>query len=125
MDYTSLKAIGVKQVEDIEKYTLRSERDQDVLKIYHAKKKGELFHRSEKFKFPRSIKVVRGETSGGLKERSEVSAMLTSVLAELDKITNTNQEEKTAKELILSDLRHLEKVVASKIAEIEKRLDEL
>ncbi|GAA3925874.1 DUF3461 family protein [Litoribacillus peritrichatus] len=126
MEYNSLKSLGVKNTADIEKYTLRSELTQDVLKIYHTKKKGELFNRSEKFKFPRSKRMVRSQSNPNeYKEMSEVSAVLTHVLAELDDITNHVHDEKTVKEQILSDLRHLEKVVQSKISEIEEKLDRI
>ncbi|GLQ32605.1 DUF3461 family protein [Litoribrevibacter albus] len=126
MEYNSLKSLGVKHIEDIEKYSLRSELDQDVLKIYHVRKKGELFQRSEKFKFPRRKRMVRSDVNPSeYKEISEVSSVLTHVLAELDDITNHVHDEKSVKEQILSDLRHLEKVVQNKIAEIESKLDRL
>lgn len=126
MEYNALKSLGVKHTEDIEKYSLRSESDQDVLKIYHVRKKGELFQRSEKFKFPRGTRMVRSdENPSEYKEISEVSSVLTHVLAELDDITNHVHDEHTVKEQILMDLRHLEKVVQNKIAEIESKLDRL
>ncbi len=126
MEYNALKSLGVKHTEDIERYSLRSEHDQDVLKIYHIKKKGALFQRSEKFKFPRSTRMVRSdENPSEYKEMSEVSPVLTHVLAELDDITNHVHDEQSVKEQILSDLRHLERVVQNKIAEIESKLDRL
>jgi len=126
METNSLQSLGVKNTEDIERYSLRSESNQDVLKIYHAKKRGELFQRSEKFKFPRRTRMVRSDLNPSeYKEISEVSSVLTHVLTELDEITNHVHDEKTVKEQILSDLRHLEKVVQNKISEIESKLDRL
>jgi len=126
MDYNALKSMGVKNTQDIEKYSLRSELEQDVLKIYHIKKKGELFQRSEKFKFPRRKRMVRSDANPSeYKEMSEVSSVLTHVLAELDDITNHAHDEASLKEQIRSDLIHLEKVVQSKIAEIEAKLEKL
>ncbi|GAC15005.1 hypothetical protein GLIP_2379 [Aliiglaciecola lipolytica E3] len=59
------------------------------------------------------------------KELSEVSPMLTKVMAELDDVVDQEQQELEAKNKILSDLRHLEKVVKQKIEEIEEQLDKL
>lgn len=56
---------------------------------------------------------------------SEVSPMLVKVMAELDVVTKKQYVERSAKEKILSDLRHLEKVVANKVSEIERELDKL
>ncbi|NMU67783.1 DUF3461 family protein, partial [Vibrio parahaemolyticus] len=57
---------------------------------------------------------------------TEINRNLTLVIDELNKITNpTKQPEVDVKEKILSDLRHLEKVVSSKIAEIEADLEKL
>ncbi|AFJ01675.1 Protein of unknown function (DUF3461) [Methylophaga frappieri] len=51
--------------------------------------------------------------------------MLTKVMAELDDVVDQEQQELEAKNKILSDLRHLEKVVKQKIEEIEEQLDKL
>jgi len=51
--------------------------------------------------------------------------MLTKVMAELDDIVKNDQQEQDVKKKILTDLRHLEKVVKQKIQEIEVQLDKL
>ena len=60
------------------------------------------------------------------KETTEINRNLILIIDELNKIT---RPEKTTpadvKKKILNDLRHLEKVVASKIEEIERDLDKL
>ncbi len=126
MEYTILKSLGVKDIENIERYAVRMEGDSDVLKIYHVKKKNQLFHKSEKFKFSRSRRGVRSATDPhSYTEISEVSPMLTKVMAELDDVVEHEHQEQDAKKRILDDLRHLEKVVKQKIEEIEVQLDKL
>ena len=126
MEYTILKSLGVKELDHIERYSVRTEGDSDVLKIYYEKKKGQLFHKSEKFKFARSSRGVRSSSEhSAYEEISEVSPMLTKVMAELDDIVEHEQQEQDAKKKILDDLRHLEKVVQQKIQEIEAQLDKL
>ncbi|KZX76621.1 hypothetical protein A3715_35695, partial [Oleiphilus sp. HI0009] len=121
----SLKSLGIKNLNNIDYYTVRNEGDFDVLKVYHHREKGAIFHKSEKFKFHRSSKPMKEFSSDSYTQISEVSPMLVSVMSDLDAITKKKSVEKNAKEKILSDLRHLEKVVANKVAEIEELLDRL
>ena len=126
MEYTILKALGVKDIAQIERYAVRAEAESDSLKIYYEKKKGQLFHKSEKFKFSRTRRSIRSSTDpNAYKDISEVSPMLTKVMAELDDIVDSEHQEQDAKKKILTDLRHLEKVVKQKIQEIEVQLDKL
>ncbi|MCA2018137.1 DUF3461 family protein [Vibrio tritonius] len=125
--FPHLNGLGIQDPTLIERYSLRQEAHKDVLKIYFKKQKGELFAKSVKFKFPRQIKNVL--VDGGThqyKEITEISRNLTLIIDELNKITKPEvKPEVDVKEKILTDLRHLEKVVASKIAEIESDLAKL
>ena len=60
------------------------------------------------------------------REITEISRNLTLIIDELNKITKPEvKPEVDVKEKILADLQHLEKVVSSKIAEIEADLAKL
>ena len=125
--YPNLTGLGIHEPKQIERYSLRQEAHKDILKIYFRKQKGELFAKSVKFKYPRQVKSVL--VSGGnnqYKEVTEINRNLTLVIDELNKITKpTPTDEVDVKQKILTDLRHLEKVVSSKIAEIEADLEKL
>ena len=125
--YPNLTGLGIHEPKQIERYSLRQEAHKDILKIYFRKQKGELFAKSVKFKYPRQVKSVL--VSGGnnqYKEVTEINRNLTLVIDELNKITKpTPTAEVDVKHQILTDLRHLEKVVSSKIAEIEADLEKL
>ncbi|ODQ00145.1 MULTISPECIES: DUF3461 family protein [Salinivibrio] len=124
--YQQLKNIGVEHPEKIERYSLRQEASYDTLKIYFEKQKGELFAKSMKFKYPRQRKnVVVDSGTGRFREVTEINRSLSLVIDELDQIVQQEQAEHDVKQKILTDLRHLEKVVASKIAEIESELEKL
>ncbi|MBC7002896.1 DUF3461 family protein [Photobacterium sp. BZF1] len=124
--YPNLTAIGVEKPDTIERYSLRQEAAHDILKIYFAKQKGELFAKSVKFKFPRQRKsVMVNSGSREYKEVTEINRTLTFIIDELDGITNKKHSEVDIKKKILSDLRHLEQVVSHKIAEIEADLEKL
>jgi hypothetical protein len=119
-----LNALGIKRIDRIEHYSIRSEENQDILKVYYKKEKGDLFHRSEKLKFPREQKTFKNE-SGSYEDTKEISSTLYKAMGELDKVVLTERKEKDIKEKIIDDLRHLEKVVTNKIAEIEADLERL
>ena len=125
--YPNLTGLGIHDPKQIERYSLRQEAHKDVLKIYFHKQKGELFAKSVKFKYPRQIKNVL--VDGGThqyKEVTEINRNLTLIIDELNSITRPEMlQEKDLKQKILSDLRHLEKVVSSKIHEIESDLEKL
>ncbi|MDV5171735.1 DUF3461 family protein [Photobacterium rosenbergii] len=124
--YPNLTAIGIEKPDTIERYSLRQEAANDILKIYFAKQKGELFAKSVKFKFPRQRKsVMVNSGSREYKEVTEINRTLTFIIDELDRITNKKHSEVDIKKKILSDLRHLEQVVSHKIAEIEADLEKL
>ncbi|MBD2813885.1 DUF3461 family protein [Xenorhabdus sp. Flor] len=124
--YDNLKSLGISHPEDIDRYSLRQEANNDILKIYFRKDKGEFFAKSVKFKYPRQLKTVSDNNSGqGYKEVKEINTNLRYVLEELDQICKRDQSEVDLKHKILDDLRHLEHVVANKIAEIEADLEKL
>ncbi|MGY2572760.1 DUF3461 family protein [Vibrio sp. C8] len=125
--FPHLIGLGIHDPSQIERYSLRQEAQKDVLKIYFKKQKGELFAKSVKFKYPRQKKSVLVDSgSHQYKEVTEINRNLTLIIDELNKITrHETPEEIDVKQKILKDLRHLEKVVASKIAEIEADLEKL
>ncbi|CAM4006615.1 DUF3461 family protein [Vibrio neonatus] len=125
--YPHLTGLGINEPTQIERYSLRQEAQKDVLKIYFKKQKGELFAKSVKFKYPRQVKsVLLDDGSGQYRNKTEINRNLTLVIDELNMLTKPTAPTKlTTKQKILSDLRHLEKVVSSKIAEIEADLEKL
>ncbi|CDH06301.1 putative structural protein [Xenorhabdus bovienii str. oregonense] len=124
--YDNLKSLGITHPEDIDRYSLRQEANNDILKIYFRKDKGEFFAKSVKFKYPRQLKTISDDNSAqGYKEVKEINTNLRYVIEELDQICKHDQVEVDLKHKILDDLRHLEHVVANKIAEIEADLEKL
>ncbi|PHM61933.1 DUF3461 family protein [Xenorhabdus ishibashii] len=124
--YDNLKSLGITHPEDIDRYSLRQEANNDILKIYFRKDKGEFFAKSVKFKYPRQLKTISDEHSRqGYKEVKEINTNLRYVIEELDQICKHDQIEVDLQRKILDDLRHLEHVVANKIAEIEADLEKL
>ena len=115
--YDNLKSLGITNPEEIDRYSLRQEANNDILKIYF---------KSVKFKYPRQRKTVVADGVGqGYKEVQEISPNLRYVIDELDQICQRDRSEVDLKRKILDDLRHLESVVTNKISEIEADLEKL
>ena len=124
--YDNLKSLGITNPDEIDRYSLRQEANNDILKIYFQKDKGEFFAKSVKFKYPRQRKTVVADGVGqGYKEVQEISPNLRYVIDELDQICQRDRTEIDLKRKILDDLRHLESVVTNKISEIEADLENL
>ncbi|TEW56802.1 DUF3461 family protein [Psychromonas sp. RZ22] len=124
--YPNLKDIGIKNPEDIQRYSLRQEGDKDILKVYFRKNSRMLIARSSKFKFQRQMKKVSGgQNTDKFTHLSEINPTLHKIIKELDSLSLHVSTEKELKEQILSDLKHLQLVVDSKIKELEDKLEKL
>ncbi len=96
--YDNLKSLGITNPEEIDCYSLRQEANNDILKIYFQKDKGEFFAKSVKFKYPRQRKTVVADGVGqGYKEVQEISRIYGISLMSLIKSASV-----TAAKLILS-----------------------
>lgn len=123
--YDNLKSLGITNPEEIDRYSLRQEANNDILKIYFQKDRGEFFAKSVKFKYPRQRKTVVADGIGqGYKEVQEISPNLRYVIDELDQICQRDRSELDLKRKIRR-LAPPESVVANKISEIEADLDKL
>jgi len=126
--YDNLKSLGITNPDEIDRYSLRQEANNDILKIYFQKDKGEFFAKSVKFKYPRQRKTMLVDSgTHEYKDVTEINANLKYVVDELDNLTQGVhvQADPDIKQKILRDLRHLEKVVQNKISEIERDLEKL
>ncbi len=117
--YETLNELGVTDLDQIERYTLRQEGDEDILKIYFKRKKGELFAHSMKFRHGRSKKMVQVDSgTHKYKEVSEISPTMLKLTQELDQLVRHEENIADFKKRILSDIDHLEKVMTRKLEQL-------
>ena len=122
--YSNLKNLGINDVSSIERYKIREEGTSDTLKIYFCKQPGSFLARSIKFKFKRQTKKTSGGTgTSQFTQVSQINSTLFKIVKELDNLSLQTKDDKEVKQQILDDLHHLERVVNSKIKEIEAKLD--
>jgi hypothetical protein len=125
-NYPTLTEMGVQSIEDIVKYSLRQEGDNDVLKIYFRREKGSLLPKSKKFKFGRSHKTVRVDSSHDkYHEITEMSAFLMKAVDELHELVKHEHEVMDIKAKLHDDIDHLEKVIMSKLSEIRRDIEKI
>lgn len=122
--YKTLESMGITSFNDIERFTLRSENNLDILKVYYRREKGSLLPKSKKFKFGRVSKTVL--TDGGqqtYKEVKEPSSTLLNAVDELTMLVGKQKDLKVTKEDLIKELEHLERVVTDKMAEMKEKIN--
>jgi hypothetical protein len=124
-EYKTLREMKVKRPDQIDRYSVQSVDNTDVLRIVYKRKKGSLLPDSKRFRFPR-IKKTAMEDSGRRKIdiRWEVSPFLQKAVSELDHILETEISEKRRREIILDELRRLEEDAAHRIDYIRSLIKE-
>ncbi|WP_428622791.1 DUF3461 family protein [Sedimenticola sp.] len=124
--YETLKELGVTDLDQIERYTLRQEGDEDILKIYFKRKKGELFAHSMKFRHGRAKKMVQIDSgTHKYKEVSEISPTMQKLANELDRVVQHEENVADFKKRILNDIEHLEKVIQRKLDQLRADIETL
>ena len=124
--FETLGAMGVEDVHDVERYSTRIEGDVDILKIYFHRHHGEWFAKSKKFKFQRLHKKVKvNEGLVPYRATTESSPYCLRAVAELDQLVAQDKSSLNRKEMILEELDHLEKVMARKIEDLKRQIEEL
>ena len=123
-NYPTLIEMGITSIEDIYKYSLRQEGDNDVLKIYFRRTKGSLLPKSKKFKFGRAVNTHRVDSSTDkYREVSEMSSFLMKAVDELHELVQHEHEVHDVKKRLVDDIDHLEKVMMSKLESIRRDID--
>jgi len=124
--FETLKAMGIEDLHDIERYSTRIEGDIDVLKIYYRRHQGEWFAKSRKFKFQRLHKNVKvNEGLVPYRATTESSPYYLRAVAELDQLVAQEKSGLDRKSQLLEELSHLEKVVTHKIEDLRRQIEEL
>lgn len=83
--YDNLKSLGIINFEEIDCYSFWQEVNNDILKIYFQKDKGEFFVKRVKFKYLCQCKMVVVDGVGqGYKEVQEISLNLWYIIDEFD-----------------------------------------
>ena len=124
-EYNTLKEMKIKRPAQIDRYSVQSVDNTDVLRVVYKRKKGSLLPESKRYRFPR-IKKTSLEDGGRRKIdiRWEVNPFLQKAVSELDQILATKISEQKRREIIMDELRLLEEDAAHRIAYIRRLIKE-
>ncbi len=124
--YPNLQSLGVTDPEEIDRYSLQTVNNVDILRIVYRRQKGDILSESKKFRFGRAERYQRSEKGSQTPEVAyEVSAVVSKLMEELDRIVAAKHSREHRLEVIEDELRRLEEENNHRIAYIRKLLSEL
>ena len=124
--YPSLLELGIKNPEEITRYSFQTAKDIDSLRIVYKRKQGSLLPSSKKFRFPRFQKtVVADRDNDTTTTNNEISPFLNKVIAELDQIVDQQHTQKQQKEIIMDEINSLDEEVHARMAYIKSLVDDI
>jgi len=125
-DYPTLHEMGIPHPETIDRYSLQTVNNMDILRIVYKKQKGSILPDSKRFRFPRTEKMTPGD--GSAKDShvySEISPVVHKAMAELDQIVKAKRNRSNQLDLIKEEIQRLQEETSGRIAYIESLVSEL
>ena len=124
--YPSLLEIGIKNPDEIIRYSVQSKNDIDSLRVIYKRQQGSLLPASKKFIFNRKKRMVSADSdSDKTKIIDEINPVLDKVIAELDQVVNQHHTHDEQKEIIQDEIDRLDQEVAARIAYIKTLVEKL
>lgn len=119
-NFPALTEMGISNPLDIERYSLQTNNNVDVLRIVYKRKKGELLHSSKKFRFGRAQKMVI--TDAGQNKTAvvhEISPFVIKVTDELRNLVKTKHTREEQMQIVKEELHRLKEETNTRIAYIQ------
>ncbi len=124
--YPTLSEMGINNPGEIERFSLNTVNNIDILRVVYKRKKGSLLPASKRFRFGRAAKTVIAD-SGTRKTEvvHEISPFVQKAVRELEQILDAKDSAVEHAKLVREEVRRLHEEVASRLAYIESLLDEM
>ena len=124
--FPTLTEMGINNPGEIERYSLNTTNNIDVLRIVYKRHKGSFLPTSKRFEFGRAIKTVIAD-SGTQKTATThvISPFLQKAMKELDGIISAKKSTIEQAKLVKLELQRLHQDMASRLIYIESLIDEL
>jgi ABC-type transport system involved in cytochrome bd biosynthesis fused ATPase/permease subunit len=124
--FPTLSEMGINNPGEVERYSLNTTNNIDVLRIVYKRKKGSILPTSKRFEFGRSDKTVVADSGTGKTEILHViSPFLQKAMKELDEIISTKKSNIQHAKLVKQELQRLHQDMASRLVYIESLIDEM
>ena len=123
--YPTLMEMGINHPEEIERFSLNTVDNIDILRIVYKRKKGSLLPASKRFRFGRAAKSVIAD-SGTRKTQLvyEISPVVEKAVRELEQLMQAKGSRVANAKLIKEEVRRLHEEVASRLAYIESLVED-
>ncbi len=126
VEFPTLMEMGINNPSQIERYTLRQEGEEDVLRIYYNRAKGSFLPSSRKYRFGRSSRrIVTDSGRPNYILDSEISSLLQKAVAELDVVVKNSKHHELIKASIQDEIDHLEKYFNARIEVLRTQIEQL
>ena len=125
-DYPTLNEMGILNPTEIDRYSLQTVNNIDILRVVYRRKKNSLLPASKRFRFPRTEKMSLGR--GDMRSTQvfyEVSPVVHKAMAELDKIVKGRRDRAQQLEVIRDELQRLQEETSTRIGYINSLIDSL
>jgi ABC-type transport system involved in cytochrome bd biosynthesis fused ATPase/permease subunit len=124
--FQTLSEMGINNPGEVERYSLNTTNNIDVLRIVYKRKKSSFLPTSKRFEFGRSEKTVVADSGTGKTEILHViSPFLQKAMKELDDIISTKKSNIQHAKLVKQELQRLHQDMASRLVYIESLIDEM
>ena len=125
-DYPTLNEMGIPNPEDIDRYSLQTVNNTDILRIVFKTRKGSLLPASKRFRFPRTEKLDLGD--GNARDTQvyyEVPPVVRNAMVELDKIVKSKRNRAHQLEVIREEMQRLQEDTAARISYINSLIEDI
>ncbi|MFA9420992.1 MAG: DUF3461 family protein [Gammaproteobacteria bacterium] len=124
--FPTLTEMGINNPGEIERYSLNTTNNIDVLRIVYKRHKGSFLPTSKRFEFGRASKTVVADSGTQKTEIVHViSPFLQKAMKELDGIISAKRSNIEQAKLVKQELQRLHQDMASRLTYIESLIDEL
>lgn len=119
--YSTLSEMGIQNPQQIDRYSVQTiHANTDILRIVYKRKKGSLLPTSKRFRFPRTEKVMPGNSDS---EQSqiyyEISPVVHKAMVELDSIVRSKRDRAQQLAVINDEVQRLQDETISRIEYIK------
>ena len=126
-EFPTLNQMGISKPEDIDRYSLQTVNNIDILRVVYKHKKGSFLPVSKRFRFERTEELVLAKDGDPRDAQvlTETSPFLRKALVELDTVVRTRRDAAKRVALISEELARLNDEMNSRVAYIQSLVDEL
>ncbi len=120
-NYPTLSEMGITSPHTIDRYSVQTINNMDILRIVYKKEKGSILADSKRFRFPRAEKMIPGQSAMFY----EIAPVVHKAMVELDQIVKAKRDRSHQLALIKEEVQRLQEETSTRIDYLNQLLGEL